>query len=102
MHEGTLGNWIAVKFASQEKTIAITNACQIPSSSLHGNKCSLAQCNLIDGQSKSPSQCRKEILIEIEDYANANKEIEDFIIAGDFSQDIQSTEIQRFFTKLGL
>ena len=66
--------------------------CQIPSSLSHENRCSLTQRNLIGDKGKSLAQCRKYILTEIEDYTNANKEIEDFIIAGDFNQDIQSTE----------
>jgi len=41
-------------------------------------------------------------LTEISNYVSKNEDIDDFIVAGDFNQYIQSKEIQSFFNRLGL
>ena len=101
VHEGKLGNWIAMKLSAQKKKIAITNIHRIPASTSNGNKCSLTQCNLVDGKAKKPSQCRKEILKETQKHVEDNQDIDNTILTGDFNQDIASNEVH-FFTKLGL
>ena len=64
VHKGKLGNWIAIKLSDQKKKISILNIYRIPVSTSNGNKFSLTQCNLVEGNAKKPSQHRKEILKE--------------------------------------
>ena len=96
VHKGKLGNWIAIKLSAQKKKIAITNIHRIPASTSNGNKCSLTQCNLVDGKAKKLSQHRKEILKETQKHVEDNEDIDDIILAGDFNKDVASNEIQCF------
>ena len=76
---------MAVKLNHKRKTIALINIYRIPSSSSNGNVCSLTQYNLLDGEAKSTSDYRKEILKEIKDYIASNEDIDDVLLAGDLN-----------------
>ena len=60
--KGRMGNWMAIKCHHKDKTFAIINIYRIPITSSNGTKCSVTQCNLSEGKTKSPSSYRLEIL----------------------------------------
>ena len=93
IYKSKRGNWMAVKLNHKRKTIALINIYRIPSSSSNGNVCSLTQYNLLDGEAKSTSDYRKEILKEIKDYIASNEDIDDVLLAGDLNQNVASSEI---------
>ena len=102
VYTNEIGNWMAVKLRHKNKTLGIINVYRILAMSSSGNTCSLTQYNLAEGQTKLPASYRKEILSQIRDYVHKNEDIDDIIIAGDFNQNITSSEIQVFFREIGV
>ena len=96
-----LGNWIAIHLQHNERIIIIINIYRIPNSTQYGPKCSATQYNLKEGKAKSPSEYRREVLNQIKNYLDG-QEYHDVIIAGDFNQNINSNEIKKFFSEIGV
>lgn len=100
---GRLGNWIAFSLECKGKRIEIISAHRmLMSSDSNGVHSSLAQYHLADAKVKKAKECRKEIFEEIRKHAQANKEINNVIIAGDYNQNIADKEVQKFHEDIGV
>ena len=59
--KGDLGNWMAIKMHHKGKTIALVSLYRMPLTSSNGETCSLTQCNLLEGQTRSTTHHRKDV-----------------------------------------
>ena len=59
-----LGNLMATLVDYENKLLVLISVCRVPLSLSQGVCCSITQCDKVDGQVKSPSQCWKEIFQE--------------------------------------
>ena len=100
-HVNKYGNWMATTFSHNNKAVVVINLYRIPTSSSKGPRCCQTQYNIINGNMKSSTQYRKEILQQIKNYIQTNQ-FNDIIIAGDFNQNIASNEIKQFCMEIGV
>ena len=103
VEKGRLGNWIAIPIMCNGKRLELINLYRIPmKSDSDGIYSSLAQYQLKDAKAKTAKDYRKEIFKEIKNYIRNNESINDIIIAGDYNQNINGKEVQKFHEDIGV
>ena len=99
-----LGRWSTFRLEGNGKVIQIMTVYRIPESTQPGIMKSRAQYDRSTGSVKMSRQYRQDILESIskEIKTSKNENINDFLIAGDFNQDVNSNQMQKFIRENGL
>jgi len=92
------GRWCAFNLEENERQIRIINLYRIPDNTKHGMMTSKAQYDRIDKKVKTAKVHREELLTEITDEITLwkSKGTQNFIVAGDFNQDVTKERICKF------
>ena len=98
------GRWCAFNLEDNKRIIRIINMYRIPDNTKTGNMTSKAQYDRIEGKSKTAKEYREEILEEITNEIQLQKErgVNNYIIAGDMNQDVTKERIRRFMRENGV
>ena len=94
-----LGKWIALKLTNQLKTILCNTLYRIPNYT-RGVYFILSQYNQSDRKIKNATKYRKEILNEIIQYIEGQRNINDILIVENYNQFIETMKYKNFTIKL--
>ena len=97
-----LGRWSSIKIGGNGRNVQIITMCRIPMSSKEGIYSSKAQHDRKTGNIQNAKKHRTEVLKSITNLVNSMEKVEDVTLAGDFNEDIEYEDIERFMVVNGL
>ena len=99
-----MGRWSSFRLEGNGKVLQFITIYRIPESTAPGILKSRAQYDRCCGEVKTSRQYRDQLLDDIAEEIKIAKadDVNDFVIAGDFNQDIAGDQMQRFMRENGL
>ena len=93
-----MDTWSSFRLPANNKTTQTTTVHRMPESTAPGMLKSKAQHDRRMGITRTPRQCRDELLDQVsQEIDSARREgIQDTMLAGDFNQDIERNKMRRF------